>query len=99
RRGAVRRPARRDGARARPGPGRDVPRPRRRARRRHARRGRPMSGAASRHAGLLALGAALAFGPAARADDAVSMFDERSYRSLVAESKAFRPGDVLTVLI
>ena len=27
------------------------------------------------------------------------MFDERSYRSLVAESKAFRPGDVLTVLI
>ena len=58
-----------------------------------------MSGAASRHAGLLALGAALAFGPAARADDAVSMFDERSYRSLVAESKAFRPGDVLTVLI
>jgi flagellar L-ring protein precursor FlgH len=46
-----------------------------------------------------ALVAALAFGPAARADDADSMFDERSYRSLVAESKAYRPGDVLTVLI
>jgi flagellar L-ring protein precursor FlgH len=46
----------------------------------------------------LTLGAGSAAG-LARADDAVSMFDERSYRSLVAESKAFRPGDVLTVLI
>ena len=50
------------------------------------------------HAIALALGAQFAAG-SAHADDAVSMFDERSYRSLVAEAKAFRPGDVLTVLI
>ena len=59
-----------------------------------------MSRFASLHAGRLALLAALATASTARAaDDAGSMFDERSYRSLVAESKAFRPGDVLTVLI
>jgi flagellar L-ring protein FlgH len=35
----------------------------------------------------------------AAADDALSMFDDQTYRSLVAESKAFRAGDVLTVVV
>jgi flagellar L-ring protein precursor FlgH len=36
---------------------------------------------------------------AAYADDAVSLFDERTYRPLVAEHKAFRTGDLLTVVV
>lgn len=35
----------------------------------------------------------------ASADDARSMFDEHSYRSLVAENKALQAGDVLTVVV
>jgi len=33
------------------------------------------------------------------ADDGQSMFDEQSYRSLVAENKALRVGDILTVVV
>ena len=33
------------------------------------------------------------------ADDSHSMFDEPTYRSLVAESKALRLGDILTVIV
>jgi len=43
---------------------------------------------------LLAAGA-----PCAAADDAQTMFNEQTYRSLVAESKAVRVGDVLTVVV
>jgi len=35
----------------------------------------------------------------AHTDDSISMFDEQTYRPLVAEYKAFRVGDVLTVVI
>ena len=54
-------------------------------------------------AALAAAGLALVVGPAsvasARAEDGASLFDAERYRSLVAETKAHRPGDVLTVLI
>jgi flagellar L-ring protein precursor FlgH len=35
----------------------------------------------------------------ARADDAQSMYDQRSYRPLVSEDKAYRVGDILTVIV
>lgn len=44
------------------------------------------------------LGAILAHAAMA-GDDAHSMFDEHTYRSLVAETKAARVGDVLTVIV
>jgi flagellar L-ring protein precursor FlgH len=50
-----------------------------------------------RFASAVALSGMLA--PACFADDAHSMFDERSYRSLVAETKAAQVGDVLTVVV
>ena len=44
---------------------------------------------------VLVLSAALC----AAADDAQSLFDEPTYRSLVAENKALQVGDVLTVVV
>jgi flagellar L-ring protein precursor FlgH len=38
-------------------------------------------------------------GPALANDDAQSMFDEQTYQSLVAETKAHHVGDVLTVVV
>jgi flagellar L-ring protein precursor FlgH len=38
-------------------------------------------------------------GGTAHAEDGQSLFDEPTYRSLVAESKALRVGDVLTVIV
>jgi len=38
-------------------------------------------------------------GPAAALDEAQTLFDEQTYRSLVAEHKALRVGDVLTVVV
>jgi flagellar L-ring protein FlgH len=37
--------------------------------------------------------------PCVAADDAQTMFDEQTYRSLVAESKASKVGDLLTVVV
>src|SRR3954463_2717174 len=42
---------------------------------------------------------AMAASAAQAGDDAHSMFDEHRYRSLVAETKAARIGDVLTVIV
>jgi flagellar L-ring protein FlgH len=53
-------------------------------------------------ASLLALVGALgslAMPAGVHADDSVSMFDEQTYRPLVAEHNAFRVGDVLTVVV
>ncbi len=47
----------------------------------------------------MAVGVLLVGVPCAAADDANSMFNEQNYRSLVAESKAQRVGDVLTVVV
>lgn len=47
----------------------------------------------------LAAVTSFALAPAAVAGDADSLLDEPSYRSLVAENKAFRVGDVLTVIV
>ena len=57
----------------------------------------------SHHAGWMA-GAALALAtlpttPCGATDDSRSMFDEPTYRSLVAEDKALRVGDLLTVVV
>lgn len=38
-------------------------------------------------------------GAAAAADDAQSLFDAQTYRPLVAEDKAYRLGDILTVIV
>jgi flagellar L-ring protein precursor FlgH len=35
----------------------------------------------------------------AHADDSLSLYDEQTYRPLVAEHKAFRAGDALTVIV
>lgn len=48
---------------------------------------------------LLSAVVMLRHGTAMAADDAETMFDERTYRSLVAEKKALRVGDVLTVVV
>lgn len=50
-------------------------------------------------AGGLASVVLLIDAPRALADDAQSMFDELTYRSLVNDTKASRVGDVLTVVI
>lgn len=48
----------------------------------------------------LAAGALILVSACCRAaDEAQTMFDEKTYRSLVAESKALRAGDVLTVVV
>ena len=54
-----------------------------------------------KHPTLALAGAALllAAGGARAGDDAQSMFDENTYQSLVAETKARRVGDVLTVVV
>jgi flagellar L-ring protein precursor FlgH len=57
-----------------------------------------MSRAARVTAGL-ALVLGLVPVPSVHADDGASLFDAERYRSLVAENKAYRAGDVLTVLI
>ena len=49
--------------------------------------------------GAFALLVLLPCAAAAAGDDAQTMFDEKSYHSLVAESKAIHVGDVLTVVI
>jgi flagellar L-ring protein precursor FlgH len=50
---------------------------------------------------LMLLAAGCASAPAARAsgDDGDSLFNPHTYRSLVAEAKALRVGDVLTVMV
>jgi flagellar L-ring protein precursor FlgH len=54
-------------------------------------------------AARVAAGVALVLGlvpvGSAHAEDGASLFDAERYRSLVAETKAYRAGDVLTVLI
>ena len=57
-----------------------------------------MSRAARVAAGLALLLGLVPVG-SAHAEDGASLFDAERYRSLVAETKAYRAGDVLTVLI
>jgi flagellar L-ring protein FlgH len=48
---------------------------------------------------ILVVGCALAVQVQALGDDGDSLFDPHTYRSLVAENKALRVGDVLTVMV
>lgn len=58
------------------------------------------SGARLHAAGRLAIAMALLAASAClAADDAQSLFDGQTYQSLVAENKALRAGDVLTVVV